>query len=176
MGKRALIVAAAGNHSILFLGPPASGKTMFRALSLHFEGVTAFEARPCPCGWYQNYRHDCCCTANKIRSHRAKFPRVDIMIETVQPAERDMGSTPGTGLAEMKKYLVDLPRHVGLELCEDCRNLLKASVSELGIDTDSRQRILLVARSIANLDRSENILPLHLVEAINYQMLYYRGV
>ena len=44
--KRALLVAAAGNHSILFTGPPNCGKTMLRAVALELGLGNTFEARP----------------------------------------------------------------------------------------------------------------------------------
>ena len=51
------------------------------------------------------------------------------------------------------------------------RNLLKASVAELCLGTDVQQRIIAIARTIANLDRSERIKASHLCEAINYRAL-----
>ena len=49
--KRAVVVAAAGGHSILFVGPPNCGKTMLRAVALELGLGNTFEARPCPCGY-----------------------------------------------------------------------------------------------------------------------------
>jgi len=172
MAKRALTVALAGNHSILFIGPPNSGKSMLRAAALalpHFADMVTLEARPCPCGHFGSPRTICNCTDAKITKHRAGIPVADITVETSPPTERDLIGRPGTGSAEIIAALAKLPAHTSLEIGEECRNLLKAACSELNIDADGRQRILAVARSIANLDHSPTIQPSHLCEAINYR-------
>ncbi len=169
MAKRALLVAAAGNHSILFIGPPNCGKTMLRAVALELGLGNTFEARPCPCGYHGSPRRACNCTSAKIERCQAAWPVADITIEVVNPPEREMRS-PGTTLAEMRKQIEAKSDYESLELGDDSRNLLKAAVSEYALDADTRNRILAVARTIANLDRYESIDSRHLCEAINYRM------
>jgi predicted ATPase with chaperone activity len=176
MGKRALTVGCAGNHSILFIGEPNSGKSMFRAAAIHHIGPVTFEARPCPCGYYGSARTPCNCTAAQVERHRAKLPVADITIEIVPPAQRDLQGRPGTCSADLSRALADVAQFTGLDLCEECRNLLKAACAELNIDADAQERIKAVARTIANMDRSETIKPSHLCEAINYRaILAYRA-
>jgi predicted ATPase with chaperone activity len=170
MAKRALVVAAAGNHSILFVGPPNCGKTMLRAVALELGLGTTFEVRPCPCGYRNDPRRACQCRYSQIDRHLRKMPVADISVEVVSPAEREMRS-PGTMLAEMRQQIEAKSDYQSLELGDDSRNLLKAAVAELALDADVRGRILAVARTIANLDRSERIEAWHLCEAINYRML-----
>ena len=56
-------------------------------------------------------------------------------------------------------------------LDDECRNLLKAAMSELGLSARAHDKVLRVARTIADLDSSDAIRPHHLNEAINYRML-----
>ena len=79
--------------------------------------------------------------------------------------------SPGTTLADMRRQIEAKTDHQSLELGDNSRNLLKAAVVELTIDADTRNRILAVARTIANLDRNERIEARHVCEAINYRML-----
>ena len=170
MAKRALVVAAAGDHSILFVGPPNCGKTMLRAVALELGLGTTFEVQPCPCGYRNDPRRACSCRCNQIERHLRKLPVADISIEVVNPAEREMRS-PGTTLAEMRRQIEAKSDYESLDLGEDGRNLLRAAMAELALDADVRNRILAVARTIANLDRSERIESRHVCEAINYRML-----
>ena len=57
------------------------------------------------------------------------------------------------------------------KLDEHCLNLLKSSVNELGLSARAHDKILRLARTIADLAASERILPDHISEAINYRML-----
>ena len=56
-------------------------------------------------------------------------------------------------------------------LDEQGMNLLRATMSELGLSARAHDKILRVARTIADLDASEKIAPMHISEAINYRML-----
>ncbi|MDY0170387.1 MAG: hypothetical protein RBS80_27835 [Thermoguttaceae bacterium] len=69
----------------------------------------------------------------------------------------------------MRKQIEAKADYQSLDLDTIGGNLLKAAVAELGIDAAVRQRVLLVARTIANLDGREQIEPSHLCEAINYR-------
>lgn len=168
MAKRALIVAAAGSHSLLLVGPSNCGKTMMRAVALELGLAGTFEARPCPCGNRTLRDAPCGCTVRQVERHLRRLPNADIMMEMVRPLEREI-KTPGTSLADMRKQIDAKANYEGLDLDEIGGNLLRAAVRELGIDPDVRRRIILVARTIANLDRRRTIEPSHISEAINYR-------
>lgn len=169
LAKRALLVAIAGNHSIVFVGPPNSGKSMLRAAAIYHIGPPAMECRPCPCGYFGSPTVSCNCSEAKIRKHRLQIPVADIVVEVVPPSQRDLQGRPGTGSADISRALADLPSYPNLDYDADCANLLKAACAELSIDALGRDRIIAVARTIANLDHSERIKASHLCEAINYR-------
>ena len=56
-------------------------------------------------------------------------------------------------------------------LDDPCLNILKGAVQELGLSARAHDKILRLARTIADLDGSEPIKPDHLHEAVNYRML-----
>ncbi len=172
MAKRAVVVAAAGNHTLLLIGPPNCGKTMMRAVALELGLSQTFEARPCPCGHRNNPYQDCSCSVRQIERHVRKFPQADINVEMVLPAERDR-RTPGTGLAEMRRQVEGRTDHASLELDEVSRSLFSTAVREVGLDPDQQRRAIAVARTIANLDRQEQIGVSHLMEAVNYRALRF---
>lgn len=170
IAKRAVTIAAAGGHSILFVGPGNSGKTMLRALCLQLGIEESYEARPCPCGNFNDPIADCRCTTKQIERAIAKFPMVDISVEVHRPRDRDK-SYKGTSLADLHRQIEGMSHFNDEALDQHGGNLLKAASRELGLDIVAVARILGVARTIANLDRSEQIQPVHVSEAINYRML-----
>jgi len=100
---------------------------------------------------------------------RAVWPVADITVEVVQPPQRELTGRPGTGVADMKAQVARMSGYADLALDNDSMNLLKCACVELGIDPDARNRIIAIARTIANLDNSRQIGPAHTCEAINYR-------
>ena len=169
MAKRALLVAAAGNHPILFVGPPNCGKTMLRAVALELGLGNTFEARPCPCGYHGSPLRSCDCSSRKIERCRAAWPEADITVEVIQPPQKELNGRPGTGVAELKSQISRMSAHADLTLDEHSANLLKCACVEYGIDPDARGHIIEIARTVANLDNAERIEARHICEAINYR-------
>lgn len=168
MGKRAASVAIAGNHTILFFGPKNSGKTMLRALCHELGLSTTFESRTCPCGEHNNYNTPCPCTVDQITETMSKMPKADIYIEVCRPREREINQR-GTSLEDIRKRLKDIAKHKSLKLDEHAEVLLKHAKRELGIDPEEDNRIIAVARTIANMEDSKPITAGHMAEAINYR-------
>jgi len=143
---------------------------MMRAVALELGLVETFEAWPCPCGNRSLLDAPCGCTVRQVERHLRKLPTADITVEMVRPLERET-KTPGTSLADMRKQIEAKADYQKLDLDKISANLLRAASKELGLDPDVQQRIILVARTIANLDGRRTIESSHLCEAINYRMM-----
>jgi magnesium chelatase family protein len=120
--------------------------------------------------------------------------RIDIHVEVPAADFKELSSTvPGTSSTEIRQQ-VTAARHAQTErfkgksilynaqmsskqIRQYCKldaqglNLLKISVNELGLSARAHDKILRVARTIADLDASEDIQFHHLSEATNYRML-----
>lgn len=171
--KRALLVAIAGGHSILFVGPHNSGKTMLVSIAAQ-HGITAFERLPCPCGRKDpRGQRPCSCPPPVILKHRSEFPKADIRIRTRVPTSVEMqGRLPGFTSADLEVALNGRAQFTELTLTDEAITLLRNATDSLRLDPDSNARVLAVARTIANLGNSVNIRSSHAGEAVHYRSLY----
>ena len=154
---------------------------------------------PCKCGFLGDSRRQCTCTPAQINRYRSKISgplldRIDIQVEVAGVDYDDLSSSDkGETSAEIKKR-VDRTRKIQLErykdrgiysnsqltagmltefcpLGEDENMILKAAFDNLGLSARAHSRILKVARTIADLEMSENIRTEHIAEAIQYRSL-----
>ncbi len=154
---------------------------------------------PCPCGFRTDPRRDCHCTPQQIEKYVGKISgplldRIDIHIEVPAVPFKELAShQPGTSSEEMRQHVVcarecqsvrfehgrsrtnaHMPPRQIREFCQldqQCLELLKSSVQEMGLSARAHDKILRVARTISDLEGSEQITYDHLSEAINYRLL-----
>lgn len=152
---------------------------------------------PCPCGNYGSAKRRCNCTPNDIRKYRARvsgplLDRIDIQVEVDGVEYDDLVSETKEESSEQVKARADEARRIqrmrfeGSEvksnaemgeketrkycrLDEEGERVLREAFESLHLSARARSRILKVARTIADLDHSENITSEHLYEAISYR-------
>lgn len=153
----------------------------------------------CPCGFLGDARRQCVCNPMQIRRYLSRISgplldRIDIHIEvprlsTNELMAKSIGETSATVRARVRRARdkqVQRLTPFGLscnaqlnaktlreycELDEGTRDLLKNAINKLGLSARAYDRILKVARTIADLDDAENIQLHHIAEAINYRTL-----
>ncbi len=155
---------------------------------------------PCPCGYYGDRNHQCSCAPNQISKYLNKvsgplLDRIDLHIEVpaVSFEELDKKKEDGESSAQIKERVnrarvMQTKRYKGRgiysnsqltsgmmeEFCSlkpDGAALLKDAFENLGLSARAHNRILKVARTIADLEGSEDIEAVHLAEAIQYRSL-----
>lgn len=154
---------------------------------------------PCPCGYRGDPRRQCHCTIPQIERYMAKISgplldRIDIHLEVpAVPFQELSGGRDGTTSAEARVAVIEARRRQHRRLqgsrarcnaemshqqirkhCKlgvTARSLLQAAMTELGLSARAHDKILRVARTIADLDGSDDISEVHVSEAIQYRML-----
>ena len=149
---------------------------------------------PCRCGWYGHPSGRCTCTESSVNAYHSRLSgplldRIDIICEVqALDFEELSGKAEGEPSAVIRQRVNEararqLARSGGscnarlspsqteqyCALDEECRTLMRGAYDAMGLTARSYDRILRVARTIADLDGSEIIRPAHLAEAIQYR-------
>lgn len=150
---------------------------------------------PCPCGYYGDHRHECCCTMMQINRYRQRISgplldRIDLHIEMAAISHKLLlQQQPNESSAVVQKRVVrarqvqqqrgkinatlshnDLKSIVKLNIQQ--QQWLQTALEKLSLSARSYHRLLRVARTIADLAASENITQQHLAEALSYRLHY----
>lgn len=153
---------------------------------------------PCPCGYYGSDKK-CSCSSQAIKKYIGKISgplldRIDIQVEVSSVKYENLNSDTKEESSKEIMERVKNARSIQLErykdvgifsnseltpklmdkyckLDEECRRILEKAFNRLGFSARAYGRILKVARTIADLDQSENIKSCHLLEAIQYRSL-----
>lgn len=159
---------------------------------------------PCPCGNYGSAYRECTCTPAQILKYRAKISgplmdRIDIQVEVDGVKYDDLAGEEKAESSAAVKERVERARKIQRErfrgekegminasmgekqikkycrLSPDCEQVLKNAYESLNLSARARTRIIKVARTIADLAYSQNILPEHILEAASYRS-YEAGI
>ncbi len=154
---------------------------------------------PCPCGNFGSRVTPCRCTAQQILRYRSKISgpmldRIDIHVEMSEVGYADIAGRSTGEKSEVIRTRVNAARALQAQryknegilfnaqltnrmtgvycvLEPEAEALLKKAFATLKLSARAYTRILKVSRTIADLDGSENILPSHVAEAIQYRSL-----
>ena len=151
---------------------------------------------PCKCGWYGDASGRCKCSPLAVENYRSRISgpmldRIDIVVEVPSVAFEDLRLRQEAEPSRDIKARVDAARKIQVErygsggmcnarmgpdqmrsfcrLSDGCAQLMQEAFAQMGLTARSYDRILKVARTIADLEGSQDILEHHLAEAIQYR-------
>ena len=149
--------------------------------------------RPCKCGYLGHYSGRCHCTADQVQHYRSRISgplldRIDLHVEVPAVPERDLFSAPpGESSACIRARVVSarelqVQRQGAANSClsmremerfapldADALQLLRDAVSRLNLSARASHRVIRVARTVADLDKSSAVSAEHIAEAICYR-------
>ena len=153
---------------------------------------------PCPCGYFGTAAKECRCTFNQVERYRSKISgplvdRMDIHIEVPPVAFRKRrSSSNGSGSKDLRQQVQkarqrqmarfndstrtnatmahkQVEKHCALDT--QAEMMLKQAITEFQLSARAHDKICKVARTIADLEDSDNIQSEHISEAISYRKL-----
>ena len=154
---------------------------------------------PCPCGYFSDPKHECRCTFHQIHRYRSKISgplldRIDIHVEV--PAV-PYNALKGVGKSESSERIrVRVAAARGIQsrrfsrariycnaqmssrqirrychIDEASHRLLETAIDKLGLSARAHNRILKIARTIADIEASPELLERYIAEAVQYRNL-----
>ncbi len=176
----------------------AAGSAQFPS---RFQLVAAMN--PCKCGWYGHASGRCRCTPESVKRYRSRISgplldRIDIQLE-IQPVEYGdlTAKKPAESSAEIRSRVIaarqiqkerfagtdivcngEIPAGLRQKYCPVSpagEELVKGAFERLGMTARSYDRVLKVARTIADLAGEEVLDAVHLAEAIQYRFSSWNG-
>jgi magnesium chelatase family protein len=159
---------------------------------------------PCPCGYYNHPDKECNCGPGIIRQYLSRISgplldRIDMHLEVVPVPFHQLSQNENAEGSEVMREQVIRARDIqyrrfggtGYPTCNarmgvvhrnhfcaldrEGSTLIRLAMEKLGFSARAYDRILKVARTIADLDGTEKIHPSHLAEAVNYRNLDREG-
>lgn len=159
---------------------------------------------PCPCGYYNHPERECVCAPGVVQKYLSRISgplldRIDIHIEIVPVPFDKLSELKEAESSEEVRLRVIKARQIQEERFTDIDGVycnaqmsskqlrmyaqpdsegserLKEAMQRLNLSARAYDRILKVSRTIADLDNSENVLAVHIAEAINYRNLDREG-
>ena len=155
---------------------------------------------PCPCGYYNHPDKDCLCPPGMVQKYLNKISgplldRIDLHVEVTPVSFEELSSKEkGESSADIRERVMAAREVQGsrykenegvhanaqmstkqlqvfCKLNSDSQQLLKMAMTKLNLSARAYDRILKVARTIADLEKNKSITSEHIAEAIQYRSL-----
>lgn len=172
----------------------ANGRTVYPA---NFMLVATMN--PCPCGYYGDAKKECSCSSGQIIAYQKRLSgplldRIDMVINVSRTENDTLLNRSGMSNSQhnqavdlitsatkyqFNRYKSSVEYNSSLssravtqqlELGPESRALLASATEKLNLSARSYFKVIKVARTIADIEGSPNILPAHISEALRYRM------